>query len=137
MAQGYNGYLVKIGTYSIPNSVIVMKTYKATYNVQDLDPFRDGNGVLNRNALPHVPPKCEFQIKPGLTNSKFDVIMNNIRGQFTIPLERKGLCSVFVPELGEYVENYMYMPEPEITIIRQESSSILIYDAITFKFIGY
>ena len=135
--MAYSGYLVKIGTYIIPNNLIVLKTYKAAYNIQDLDPYRDGNGVLHRNALPHVPPKVEFQIKPGLTNTKFDIIMNNIRGQYTIPAERKGVVSIFIPELGNYVETNAYMPDPEISIIRIENSSTVIYDAITLKFIGY
>ena len=135
--MAYNGYLVRIGNYTFPNNVIVMKTYKASYKVQDLDPYRDANGVLHRNALAHVPPTCEFQIKPGLTNAKFDVIMNNIRSNFSNLLERKANVSVFVPELGDYVTTEMYMPDLDIQIIRQESPTVVIYDAITLKFIGY
>lgn len=135
--MAYNGYLVKVGNYIFPSNYIIMKTYKASYKIQDLDPYRDANGVLHRNALQHVPPTCEFQVKYGLTNSEYDVIMNNIRANFTKPQERKAVVSVFVPELGGYVESDMYMPDPEITIVRQEDSSTLIYDTITFKFIGY
>ena len=137
MAQGYSGYLLKVGTYTFPNKYIVLKTYKGSYKVQDLDPFRDGTGVLHRNALDHVPPTVEFQVRTGLTNYQYDDIMNNIRSQFTIPLERKASVTCFIPELGEYVTANMYMPDPEITIIRQENNSTLIYDTITFKFIGY
>lgn len=134
--MAYNGYLVKIGNYTFPNKYIVMKTYKASYKVQDLDPFRDGNGVLHRNALQHVPPTCEFQVKYGLTNEEYDVIMNNIRSNYTIAQERKASVSVFMPELGGYVTADMYMPDPEITIVREDGNK-LMYDTITFKFIGY
>lgn len=135
--MAYNGYLIRIGNYEFPSRYIVFKTYKAAYNVQDLDPYRDGNGVLHRNALAHIPPTCEFQLRSGMTNLRFDEIMNNLRANYTIPLERKANVSVFIPELGGYVETEMYMKEPEVTIIRQESNSVVIYDTITLKFVGY
>jgi hypothetical protein len=133
--MAYNGYLVKVGDYTFPNEYIMMKTYKASYKVQDLDPYRDGNGVLHRNALAHTPPTCSFQIRP-LTNTEYDSIMGSIRSNYTNSKERKASVSIFMPELGEYVLSDMYMPDPEITIIGQRGNT-LKYDAITFEFIGY
>ena len=133
--MAYSNYLIKVGNYSFPNEYIMFKTYKASYKVQDLDPYRDGNGVLHRNALSHVPPTCSFQVRP-LTNTEYDTIMGSIRSNFTNARERKASVSVFIPELGDYVTSDMYMPDPEITILGQQGTA-LKYDAITFEFIGY
>ena len=135
--MGYNNYLLKIGNYTFPMKGVVLKSYKCSYKVQDLDPTRDGNGVMHRNPLPNIPVKVEFEMRSGLTNKEYDVIMNNIRNNYTIPIERKSSVTLFVPELGDYVTQNMYLAEPEITIIRQESSDTLVYDTIRFAWIGY
>lgn len=135
--MAYSGYLLKVGTYTFPMRGIILKSYKVSWKIQDLDPYRDANGVLHRNALSHIPAKIEFEMGVGLTNTEYDDIMNNIRSQYTIASERKASITAFIPELGDYITQDMYMPDPEITIIRQESSSTLIYDTIRFAFIGY
>ena len=133
--MAYSGYLVKVGNYTFPNQFIIMKSYKASNKVQDLDPYRDANGVLHRNAIAHIPPTCSFQVRQ-LTNTEYDSIMGSIRSNFTNARERKASVSVFIPELGDYVTSDMYMPDPEITIIAQQGN-VLKYDTITFEFIGY
>ena len=135
--MAYSGYLLRIGEYQFPMRGIILKSYKVAYKVQDLDPFRDANGKLHRNALQHIPAKVEFEMRSGMTNKEYDVIMNNIKSNYTNTLERKSLVSLFIPELGEYVSQEMYLAEPEITIIRQESNDTLIYDTIRFAWIGY
>lgn len=135
--MAYQGYLLKVGDYIFPMRGIILKSYKVSWKVQDLDPYRDANGVLHRNALNHVPAKVEFEMRSGLTNAAYDVIMNNIRSQYTNSLERKSSVSLFIPELGEYRTQDMYLAEPEITIIRQENNNTLIYDKIRFAWIGY
>lgn len=134
---GYAGYLIKIGTYTFPMKGIVLKTYKTSYKYQDLDPYRDGNGKLHRNVLSNVPAKVEFEMRSGMTNKEYDVIMSNIRGQYTNVPERKSSVTLFIPELGDYITQDMYLAEPEITIIRQESTDTLVYDTIRFAWIGY
>lgn len=135
--MAYLGYLLQIGNYTFPMRGIILKSYKVEWNIQDLDPYRDANGILHRNALPHTPAKIEFELRSGLTNTEYDDIMNNIRSQFTIAQERKASVTAFIPEFGNYVTQDMYMPDPQITIIRQENSATLIYDTIRFAFIGY
>ena len=51
------------------------KTYKGYVSVQDLDSYRDANGLLHREALSHVPIKCEFETIP-LNNEQYEQIMN-------------------------------------------------------------
>ena len=135
--MAYSGYLLKIGNYTFPMRGIILKSYKVSWKVQDLDPYRDGNGVLHRNPLEHVPAKVEFEMRSGLTNTEYDGIMNNIRSNYTSAIERKSSVTLFIPELGEYRTQDMYLAEPEITIIRQEGTNKLIYDTIRFAWIGY
>lgn len=135
--MSYNGYLIKVGTYTIPHEYIIYESYKVTRSVQDLDSFRDANGVLHRNALTHVIYKAEFQLR-SMTNTEYDGIMNNIRTQFTDALERKASVDSFIPETGGYTGAVdMYMPDPEVTIQQILDANTLKYKEITMKFIGY
>ena len=134
--MAYNGYLIKVGTYTFPMQAILFATYKTSHKVQDLDSYRDANGVLHRNVLSHVPDKVEFEIR-GMTNKVFDNIIGNIQSQYTKASERKASVEVFVPELNTYITQDMYLVEPEITILKQVDSSTLIYDKTRIAFVGY
>ena len=134
--MAYSGYLVKVGTYVFPMQAISFATYKASHKVQDYDSYRDGNGVLHRTVLSHAPDKVEFESR-SLTNTEYNDIMSNIQSQYSIAKERKASVQVFIPELNDYVTQDMYLVEPEVTIIRQENSSTLIYDKMRFAFVGY
>ena len=137
--MAYSGYLIKIGNYIFPIKGKVLKFKKFAYKVQDLDPFRNGKGMLVRNVLPNIPAKVEFEIREGLTSTAYDVIMNNIRANYIRgkEAERRSTVTLFIPELGDYITQDMYLAEPEITIVRQESPTVLIYDTIRFAWIGY
>lgn len=135
--MAYSGYLIKIGNYEFPKEYIMYDTYKVIRSVQDLDSYRDSNGVLHRNALSHNLYKVEFQTRV-LTNTEYNSIMDNIRSRYTNATERRVSADVFVPETNSYTGSInMYMPDPEIQIIQELSSSLLKYNNVTFKFIGY
>lgn len=135
--MAYAGYLVKVGTYTIPLSFIKAESYKVTHLIQDLDSYRDADGVLHRNALSHVPDKCEFECVPMLTNTEISSVVNAIRGQFTNAAERKASVTIYIPETDSYVTNEdMYMPDPEYSIYYADSS-IIQYNSVRFAFIGY
>ena len=135
--MAYAGYLVKVGTYTIPLSFIKAESYKVTHLIQDLDSYRDADGVLHRNALSHVPDKCEFECVPMLTNTEISTVVNSIRGQFTNAAERKASVTIYIPETDSYVTNEdMYMPDPEYSIYYADSNKIQ-YNSVRFAFIGY
>ena len=135
--MAYAGYLVKVGTYIIPLSFIKAESYKVTHLIQDLDSYRDADGVLHRNALSHVPDKCEFECVPMLTNTEINTVVNSIRGQFTNAAERKASVTIYIPETDSYVTNEdMYMPDPEYNIYYADAS-IIQYNSVRFAFIGY
>lgn len=138
--MAYGGYLVKVGGassgYSIPLSFIKAESYKVTKLIQDLDSYRDADGVLHRNALSHVPIKCEFECVPMLTNAEINAVVSAIEAKFSTAAERKATVSVYVPESDSYVEQAMYMPDIEYEIYYADTSKI-IYNSIRFAFIGY
>lgn len=134
--MAYGGYLVRVGSYTIPLSFIKAETYKITHLIQDLDSYRDADGVLHRNALSHVPDKAEFECVPMLTNTEISAVVNSIRSQFTNPAERKASVTVYVPERDEYITQDMYMPDPEYSIYYADDT-IVQYNSVRFAFIGY
>jgi len=134
--MAYGGYLVRVGSYTIPLSFIKADSYKITHLIQDLDSYRDADGVLHRNALSHVPDKAEFECVPMLTNTEISAVVNSIRSQFTNPAERKASVTVYVPERDEYITQDMYMPDPEYSIYYADDT-IVQYNSVRFAFIGY
>lgn len=132
----YQGYLIKVGTYTIPLSVIRADSYIVFRSVTDLDSFVDANGVLHRNALDHTANKVEFETVPQMNNTEFAALMSNIRSQFTAPKERKASVTCYIPEIDDYETQDMYMPDikPQMYLA---SATEIKYDAVRLAFIGY
>lgn len=131
----YNGFLLKLGNFEFPKKYIEAKTYIVTLNGQDLDSYRDGDGVLQRNALEHKVVSITFNTKPNLTDKQVGELMENIRKNYLNPIEENVIATVFVPKLNDYVTQEMYMADNPFTI--KEISDIIKYDRITFDFVGY
>lgn len=135
--MAYNGYLIKVGDYTLSaKRFIAAESYQVTRNVQDLDSYRDANGVLHRNALEHAPIKVEFTTPAMLTNTDVAEFMGNIRSQTINAIERKYNVELYVPELDDYVTQEMYMPDPQFTIYGSYDNK-LTYKATRIAFIGY
>ena len=134
--MAYQGYLIKVGSYTIPLSLIKADSYSVFMSITDLDSYVDANGVLHRNALDHVANKVEFETVPMLDHAQFANFMSNIRSQFTIPKERKANVECYIPETDSYVTQEMYMPDikPQMYLA---SSTEIQYDAVRLAFIGY
>lgn len=57
----FEGWLLKINGTVFPNELIALESYKCTPDqIMDLDPYRDGSGLLHRNALSHTATSMEF-----------------------------------------------------------------------------
>ena len=137
--MAFAGYLLRVGNYEIDGTYYIgWDKYNVTRQIQDLDSFRNANGVLVRNALEHVPIKVEFETRENLTNTDLATFLGAIRSNFTVAKERKAHVTAYVPELDDYVEQDMYMPDPQIKIKRIEPvSNIIYYEPIRIAFIGY
>lgn len=134
----YQGYLAKLGVYNVPLSLLAPKSYHAVPNIQDLDPFRNADGVLFRNSLPHIPITMEFSTMEDLTDLELNQILQGLRMNYTNVQERKLSVTCFVPEWGEYVTQDMYLAQPDITISEIDADYGRIkYDSVKFQFVGY
>lgn len=87
--MAYNGYLIKVGNYTIPHKYIKAETYQALYSTIDLDSTRLANGTLNREVLEHHVGKVEFETVPLMDNSQLNDLLSNIRNNYTNALEKK------------------------------------------------
>lgn len=134
--MAYSGYLIKIGNFTFPMSLIKADSYSPYKSVTDLDSYVDGDGKLHRNALEHFAYKCEFETVPMMTNTTFGALMSNIYAQFINTTERKAICTLYIPELDDYVSCEMYMPDIKPQIYYADDTKIQ-YDAVRFAFISY
>ena len=112
------------------------ESYKATLSVQDLDSYRDANGVLHRTALNHRVNKMEFETPAMLTNTQMAELFSNIANNYTVPAERKFIGTFYVPELDAYVSQDMYMSDPSFTIYGI-FDGVIKYNPIRIAFIAY
>ena len=133
--MAFAGWLIKIGTYTVPYKFIKYKTYQAYLNTIDLDPYRDANGIEHRNALSHKPPKAEWETPP-ISNADFAELMQGFRDNYTIPNERSANVTLYIPELDDYVTMEMYMPDPKPTMYRISDGNVITYDPIRIAWIG-
>lgn len=133
--MAYSDYLVKVGNYTIPLGKIKADTYKSVRTVIDLDSYRSADGVLIRNALPHVPYKLEMNLIP-MYNTDLQTIIQNIRSNFISSIEKKANVTFYDTETDQYITQEMYMPDINFQIYGIFDGRIL-YDETTIKFIGY
>lgn len=133
--MAYNGYLLQIGGYIVPMTFIRIESYAVTYSTMDLDPYRDANGVLHRNALGHKVGNLVFET-PYMYQRDFAAVMANIRSQYTNAIEKRVVATFYVPELDEYLTQEMYLPDIQVQIM-QNSPNGLVYGNTQINLIAY
>lgn len=134
--MAYAGYLIQVGNYKIPHSWIRAETYVVTKNGQDLDSYRDANGVLHRNALEHWVAKAEFETPALKTNKEVATFMNNISSNYTNTVEKKANVTMYIPELDDYVTQEMYVPDIPFTLYSADANEVK-FNQFRVAFIGY
>jgi len=138
--MAYSGYLFKVGTYTIPLSMMFHESYKVTKNDQDVDSYRDANGVLHRNALQHYSVKVEWEIPPMKKSPEIENFFANLYAQFQaagFETEKAAQCTAYVPELGTYHTGKMYLNSSVEMPIYRATSQYIQYQAIRLAFIEY
>ena len=135
--MAYSGFLVKVGEDEIKaDKFIKAQSYKVTLNVQDLDSYRDANGVLHRTALTHRVSKVEFETPAMLTNTDMSELFATIRKNYTVEAERRFIGTVYIPEMDDYITQDMYMPDPAFTIYGI-FDGVIKYNPVRIAFIAY
>lgn len=133
--MAYNGYLLKVNGTTIPDKYFRAETYKVTWNTNDLDSYRDANGELHRNALPHKPMKIEWETPPLMTNTQMAQLMA-LLPMAESNTERKASVTAWIPELNGYKTQDCYMPDPEFELYGTYGG-VVRYNQVRFAFIGY
>lgn len=134
--MAYKGYLIKVGEYKIPHSWIRAETYSVLRSGQDLDSYRDADGELHRTALEHFLGKVEFETPPLRTDEEVHTFMNNIRNEYISQTEKSANVEFYVPELGVYKTQKMYMPDITFTIYYADDK-VIKYNPFRLAFIAY
>ena len=134
--MAYQGYLIKVGNYTIPLSIIRAETYSPYKSVTDLDSYVDANGYLHRTALDHIANKVEFETIPLLTDLQFGDLMRNLYSQMSDTVERKASVTCYIPEIDDYVTQDMYMPDIK-PVLYYADENMIQYNQIRLAFIGY
>lgn len=133
--MAYSGFLLKIGNYEFPESMIALDSYSAYVNMQDVDPWTDENGELHRNPIELKALKVEFETKNMLTDEQFADIMQNIRNNFVSDKGRGCYITAYIPEYDDYVTQYGYLADftPQIY---STGGGVIRYNPIRLAFIG-
>lgn len=108
--MAFNGkYYIKVGDYPIPLEMMAYKTYTLSRNVQDLDSYRDADGYLHRNVLPHLAYKLEFET-PILTAKQFRTLIDNIRANLLDTTENDVNLRYYDMWSDSYKTGHFYLP---------------------------
>lgn len=136
--MAFDGTLLRFSGANFPLKYIYKESYKVTPNRrQDLDPYRDANGVLHRNTLQHTATTISFETKP-MWNNEFDQMMAFIRNHYTNSLEKKLRITYYSPDTGGYHEGDFYLPDFELNIdLVDTTRNKMLYLSTTFEFIEY
>ena len=134
----YSDFLIRIGSYVFPMEYIAIGSYEIVpHQRQDEDPWRNGNGVLNREVLDNEPSVIKFTTVAGMTNAEVAAVFAKIHANYVNEKERKVLVTFYDPETDSYPEPvYMYIPNPHFPIDYIEKS-IIYYNEISIELIGY
>lgn len=117
--------------------LIKAETYKITPNArQDLDSYRDTNGLLHRNALAHTATIVEFDTVP-MWDTKFSAMMSAITSSYTNVNERDGTATYFDEETQTSKTGHFYLDSNFQVSVLQQWGSKTLYDSCHFKFVEY
>ena len=132
----YQGYLIKIGDYTISaKKFIKADSYSAYVNMQDIDDYTDANGLLHRDAVDLKVAKIEFETPAMLTNAELSELMRNIQANYTIAKARQCEITAYIPEYDDYVTQIAYLADIKPSIYGV-FDDVIKYNPIRMAFIG-
>lgn len=105
-----NGFLIKVGNYTIPLTFIKLESYQASPDQrQDLDSYRDADGYLHRTVLEHTATKIEFET-PYLSFRDMQALIQGIRENYTEEISRTCTLTYYNEETNSYKTGTFYLP---------------------------
>lgn len=128
--------LFKFGNCSFANK-IKADSYNITPNArQDMDSYRDADGVLQRNALSHTATIIEFDTIP-MWDTDFEALMASMSSQYINEYERDATCTYYDVENGTSSSGHFYLDANFKATIKQVWNNKKLYDSAHFKFVEY
>lgn len=136
--MAFQGYLMKIGQTVFPLSFVFKESYNITPNRrQDLDPFRDANGKMNRKVVPHTVSTISITTKP-MWNDEMSNMMKLIRDNYLNEKEKKVSLTYYCPDIDDYKTGEFYIPDIEYNIHHVDTvRGAIFYNSTTLEFIEY
>ena len=135
--MAYSGYLVKIGTYTVPFKYIKADTYSCVWSVVDFDSYRDANGELHRDAVSdRRTMKVEWET-PDMSEDEIQTLLTAIKGQFISAKAKSCNVTAYMPEEGVYKTDKCYLTSDVNISIRYADATHIRYNPIRLAFIGY
>lgn len=134
--MSFGGFLMKAGDFTVPMEFINVKGYSAPVKTIDEDSYTNNFGVLDRTVLNTIPfATIEFS---SMTDAELDAIMSGFRRNYIVDAERKLRVTLWVPEYGGYVNQDMFIKDPNFPIkeIDLEKNEIT-YESFSLTFEGY
>lgn len=128
--------IFKFGSADFSKKIRV-SSYTITPNArQDLDSYRDADGVMHRTALAHTASVIEFNVKT-LNEEEMSSLMSAVRESYINYNERDADCSYFDPETGEMKTGHFYLDSNlKFTIVHVRNGK-KVYGETHFKFVEY
>lgn len=134
--MAYEGWLVKIGDYKIPeDKFIKADSYSAYVNMQDIDDWTDADGCLHRFPADLKALKVEFETPAMLTEAMLEELLVNIRRNYVDEAGREVVVEAYAPEYNDYIMQRCYMADIKPAIYRI-FDNVIKYNPIRFSFIG-
>lgn len=131
------GYLIKVGTYTIPFKYIKADTYSCVWSVVDFDSYRDANGELHRDAVSdRRTMKVEFET-PDMSDEEMQTLLSSIKAQFISATAKSCNVTAWMPEEGAYKSDKCYLTSDVNFSIRYADARGIKYNPVRFAFIGY
>lgn len=130
--------LFKFGNVSF-KGLIRAETYEITPNArQDLDSYRDAQGILRRTALGHTATVIEFDVKM-LNEQQMSDLLTGMRDAYINPNERDAQCTYFDPETNTWNKTgHFYLDSNfKVTLYALWERGGVIYKDTHFKFVEY
>lgn len=124
--MAYAGYLIKVGSWTIPLKYIRYDTYKITPNQRiDLDSTVTTAGYLWRQVLPHTRTKIEFDI-PMIGMTEQVDFMSHMRTAWSVnnrTLQRECTVTYYDMETDTYKSMDCYVPDIDWKIRNIDNTS--------------
>lgn len=141
MAGNFEGWLIKFGSVTLPNSFLMADGWESTPNQRlELDAYRDANAFLHRETADSFKTKLTLNIREMTLPER--IAFNNVVGLATLSYndrkQRRVSITYWNDETLEYSSGVFYMPDTDYSIHTvDEDNKDMEYNSFTIELIEY